>query len=290
LLYCEQLCSKIAQLFILFAHMGPIGKYFKRLLAKPLVRNATDRPHFGKWYYWGAAAILLLCNSYYAYRVIQDGDNLWEVLTGIPGALLGQDWGDPYSPWILVGCVIFNVLLIVYVYLVRVFSRVVYVKDPLRKGTIWLTYFNIFLYPVLLLVFFGDCGFGPDGETFATVFFYLLFLGMFGIPYFIGTFLIIDPEGVWIFDKIPDPHMRFVDDENDNLARNRIPGNIFDEFSLTSDNLGRHGEFDANDRDRAYNEDIEQFRNGDKDFDAEEHFGWEHNLNYESEGYPDEED
>lgn len=53
----------------------------------------------------------------------------------------------------------------------------------------------------------------------------------------------------------------------------------------TEDYIGRHGEFDRNDEDRAYCEDMQQMRWANPDVDLEEQFGWENKLNYDSEGY-----
>ena len=63
-----------------------------------------------------------------------------------------------------------------------------------------------------------------------------------------------------------------------------------DSFDMTKDYIGMHGEFDRNDEDRAICEDMYQMRALDHDADLESHFGWENELNYESDGYSDEED
>lgn len=60
---------------------------------------------------------------------------------------------------------------------------------------------------------------------------------------------------------------------------------IFGKESMTSDYIGSHGEFDRNDEDRAYCEDMQQMESCNPDTDLEEQFGWENKLNYDSEGY-----
>lgn len=65
---------------------------------------------------------------------------------------------------------------------------------------------------------------------------------------------------------------------------------IFGKPSMTSDYIGSHGEFDRNDEDRANCEDMFGMRAQDHDADIEEHYGWENKLNYDSDGYGDEED
>lgn len=62
-----------------------------------------------------------------------------------------------------------------------------------------------------------------------------------------------------------------------------------DSFDMTRDYIGKHGEFDRNDEDRAACEDIFEMRVNDSDADVESHFGWENKLNYDSDGYADEE-
>ena len=63
-----------------------------------------------------------------------------------------------------------------------------------------------------------------------------------------------------------------------------------DSFDMTGAYIGKHGEFDRNDEDRAACEDIFEMRVNDSDADVESHFGWENKLNYDSDGYADEED
>lgn len=63
---------------------------------------------------------------------------------------------------------------------------------------------------------------------------------------------------------------------------------FFGKESMTSDYYGRHGEFDRNDEDRAYCEDMQQMHSANSDVNLEEHFGWENKLNYDNEGYGDE--
>ena len=61
-------------------------------------------------------------------------------------------------------------------------------------------------------------------------------------------------------------------------------------FDMTKDYIGKHGEFGRNDEDRAICEDMFQMRAHDHDADLESHYCWENKLNYDSEGYADEED
>jgi len=65
---------------------------------------------------------------------------------------------------------------------------------------------------------------------------------------------------------------------------------IFGRHSMTSDFIGTHGEFDKSDEDRAICEDIFADRAADHDFDIRREYGWEHEMNYDSDGYRDEED
>lgn len=60
--------------------------------------------------------------------------------------------------------------------------------------------------------------------------------------------------------------------------------------SMTKDYAGKHGEFDRNDEDRSICEDMFSMRAHDHDADLESHFGWENKMNYDNEGYSDEED
>jgi len=61
-------------------------------------------------------------------------------------------------------------------------------------------------------------------------------------------------------------------------------------FDMTKDYIGKHGEFDRNDEDRAICEDMFGMKSQNHDADLESHYGWENKLNYDSDGYPDEED
>lgn len=61
-------------------------------------------------------------------------------------------------------------------------------------------------------------------------------------------------------------------------------------FDMTKDYIGKHGEFNRNDEDRAMCEDMFAMRAHEHDADVESHFGWENKLNYDSDGYSDEED
>ncbi len=70
---------------------------------------------------------------------------------------------------------------------------------------------------------------------------------------------------------------------------------FFDFFSddssndMTRDYIGEHGEFETSDYERGLCEDMFSMRIEDHDADIESHFGWENELNYESDGYGDEE-
>lgn len=59
---------------------------------------------------------------------------------------------------------------------------------------------------------------------------------------------------------------------------------------MTINYIGKHGEFDRNDEDRAICEDMFSMRATNHDADLESHFGWENKFNYDSDGYKDEED
>ena len=63
-----------------------------------------------------------------------------------------------------------------------------------------------------------------------------------------------------------------------------------DSDDMTEDFIGMHGEFDRNDEDRAICEDMYAMRADDHDADLEDQFGWENVLNYDTDGYADEED
>lgn len=67
---------------------------------------------------------------------------------------------------------------------------------------------------------------------------------------------------------------------------------LLGDFDMTRDYIGKHGEFDRNDEERAICEDMFSMKVCDdvSDEDLTEHFGWENKLNYDSEGYSDEED
>jgi len=66
---------------------------------------------------------------------------------------------------------------------------------------------------------------------------------------------------------------------------------LLGDSDMTKDYIGRHGEFDRNDEERAICEDMFSMKvcDGVSDEDLTEHFGWENKLNYDSEGYSDEE-
>ena len=56
-------------------------------------------------------------------------------------------------------------------------------------------------------------------------------------------------------------------------------------YDITSNYIGKHGEFDRNDEDRAIAEDMYAMHSGNSGTDLQEHFGWENDLNYNSDGY-----
>lgn len=60
--------------------------------------------------------------------------------------------------------------------------------------------------------------------------------------------------------------------------------------SMTDNYIGRHGEFDRNDEDRDICEDMFAMRSRNHDADLEAHYGWENKMNYDCDGYADEED
>lgn len=61
-------------------------------------------------------------------------------------------------------------------------------------------------------------------------------------------------------------------------------------FDMTKDYIGMHGEFDKSNDDIATCEDMFSMRSEDKSADLESHFGWENKLNYDTDGYDDEEE
>ena len=63
-----------------------------------------------------------------------------------------------------------------------------------------------------------------------------------------------------------------------------------DEWDMTKNYLGKHGEFDLNDEERIIEEEIYGMKAQDHDADVESHFGWEHVLSYDCDDYPAEED
>lgn len=65
---------------------------------------------------------------------------------------------------------------------------------------------------------------------------------------------------------------------------------IFGMASMTSDYIGKHGEFRNNDEDRDICEDMFGMAAQNHDADLESHYGWENKLNYDSDGYGDAED
>jgi len=60
-----------------------------------------------------------------------------------------------------------------------------------------------------------------------------------------------------------------------------------DDFDMTKDYYGKHGEFDRNDESRRISEDIQQFHNSDPDADLTDHYYWDDVLDAETDGYLD---
>lgn len=124
------------------------------------------------------------------------------------------------------------------------------------------------------------------------------------IPYEVGDFLMVAGVGIITFimsivvllqgyfrANLPISHNHsrtyYGSSATNSKSHSGSSGSLF--TSMTSDYYGKHGEFDSNDRDRAYNEDMFSMRHDDPNSDIEEHYGWENKLNYDSDGYPEEE-
>lgn len=60
-----------------------------------------------------------------------------------------------------------------------------------------------------------------------------------------------------------------------------------DEFDMTKDYYGKHGEFDRNDESRSVSEDIQQFHNGSPNTDLHDHYYWDDILDAKTDGYLD---
>jgi len=60
-----------------------------------------------------------------------------------------------------------------------------------------------------------------------------------------------------------------------------------DDFDMTKDYYGKHGEFDRNDESRRVSEDIQQFHNCHPDADLHDHYYWDDILDAETDGYLD---
>lgn len=60
-----------------------------------------------------------------------------------------------------------------------------------------------------------------------------------------------------------------------------------DDFDMTKDYYGKHGEFDTNDESRRASEDIQQFHNCHPDTDLSDHYYWDDVLDAETDGYLD---
>jgi len=63
-----------------------------------------------------------------------------------------------------------------------------------------------------------------------------------------------------------------------------------DLFDMTKNYYGKHGEFDRNDEERGICEDMYGMHSDNPDADLEYHYGWENKLNYDTDGYSDDED
>ena len=60
-----------------------------------------------------------------------------------------------------------------------------------------------------------------------------------------------------------------------------------DSDDMSRDFFGKHGEFDNNDEMRDICEDMFGMHSQNPDADLEEHYGWENKLNYDGDGYSD---
>ena len=66
------------------------------------------------------------------------------------------------------------------------------------------------------------------------------------------------------------------------------PEDWLDDYDMTKDYYGKHGEFDKNDDAWGTSEYIRQFHNDDPDMDLSDHFDWQERMDAESDGYLDE--
>lgn len=70
-------------------------------------------------------------------------------------------------------------------------------------------------------------------------------------------------------------------------ASSRKERNWLDDFDMTKDYYGKHGEFDRNDESRRVSEDIQQFHNCHPDADLHDHYYWDDILDAKTDGYLD---
>lgn len=183
-------------------------------------------------------------------------------------------------------------------------TRKYYVHDFYRRLTIVLTACAIVVIPGICVYPGEPLSYMDTPEILAYIILYFLCLGA---SLFVGLsflYLIVDNRGdfLWWVDENGKcgpagrvrPQVLHYESTGSSVSHMSYGTSNKQQFKplwedMTADYYGKHGEFDNNDYDRAINEDIQQFRSGDKDFDAEYHFGWEHKLNYDSDDYPDEE-
>jgi len=252
-------------------------------------------PKFGSWYYIVPAAMALIClwcflkPVYLHYKDIQE----WIISNGGEFKIQLKDILT-YSPEVYVyTLVILNFAIAIYHFCVRKIKKIVYKKDPLRWTVMLMSIVNTILVPLAIVL-------SNDSTEFNTDFMDDMILTMFLIPIF--AFPFVFPMMMVVFEMPFNEKIRpgsyssyYLSDSEEEPAdehyypSHKSSGGLFGGFSSKRDYIGSHGEFEQSDRERAYNEDIFSFRQEDKNFDASEHFGWEHELNYDSDGYRDEE-
>lgn len=250
-------------------------------------------PQFGRWYYLVPFSILFVLvligimiaasNYLFYFRCTVFGHDRWsyDLLDRILFADLLEFVG--YSSF----C--YNFFLWIYYPFFRNKKRIVFKKDPVRIALKYISIINFFLIPGILYA--SSIRYGNDYsldilDDIVLYFIVLLFTGwIFIIPLFSSVFdkaiidLIVKDSGT----------SRSRSTAVNTSTKRPTPNRTKSSSSSKRTYIGSNGEFAQNDRERAYNEDILQFRSIDKNFDASEHFGWEHELNYDSDGYRDEE-
>ena len=65
--------------------------------------------------------------------------------------------------------------------------------------------------------------------------------------------------------------------------------NWMDDYDMTKDYYGKHGEFDKNDDSWGSSDYVRQFKNNDPDVDLDDHFDWQEQLDAESDGFMEKE-